>query len=640
MSYVRVCRTVNDKGKLVDKAEFYADPYSFMKTSDKEDWYVSLFDYEDKHFDKFQETKTVTGMEDVVTDRLLFDFDSADIDKAHADAHKCVTRLTDKAGIEKDAVSVYFSGNKGFHVEVFTNERYSPEQIKGIVENVGVGLDTLDTQIYNASRIVRFPGTKHQVSGLYKTKLTQDEFLTDVENIKVTAATSRKFKHLPLAVSLPERLQPSEVEETINDISADVQEIDFTRKPRGWNDAKFALLNGLIPRGLGHNAFLCLAAMCKSMGYPDNLTIHTLQGVNELREKRGFGKHDESDIRHSIGQVYSPRWNGGTYSVLEQGWLRDYAIKNGFMIEEIGDIVTIDEAFDVFKLYAQDFEKNIILTGIDSLDKRAKFLVGTSNAILGAPSSGKTSILVNILNYTNQMNLSSVFFSYDMYHSLVVTRLIQRHFRYSQENIFKHVREDTQMGKQFKDVLKREYAKVNFCFKSGQTTQDIERTIVDTQQRIGDKVKLVAIDYNELIATHLADDTSSSAKIAQELRRIANDHSVCVITLLQPSKVYADPSQDVTKYSAAKGSSSIAQAVTLMYGINRPGWNPRKPEEDRFMAINCLKNRMGSLFSHDFGFDGMEGTIKELSNDEQQFLDEIRERKKEEQEKSDAPWRG
>ncbi|NJO64176.1 MAG: hypothetical protein HC836_40195 [Richelia sp. RM2_1_2] len=58
-------------------------------------------------------------------------------------------------------------------------------------------------------------------------------------------------------------------------------------------------------------------------------------------------------------------------------------------------------------------------------------------------------------------------------------------------------------------------------------------------------------------------------------------------------KVYSSPSDEIRTYQGAKGSGAIAQAMTLMISLSRPGFNPRYPEDDKYFTINALKIEMG-----------------------------------------------
>ena len=56
------------------------------------------------------------------------------------------------------------------------------------------------------------------------------------------------------------------------------------------------------------------------------------------------------------------------------------------------------------------------------------------------------------------------------------------------------------------------------------------------------------------------------------------------------------------------------------------------------MTISCLKNRSGSQFSLDFGWEGITGAIASLSEDARQELKEIRERRENTNDDNDE-WR-
>jgi replicative DNA helicase len=226
-----------------------------------------------------------------------------------------------------------------------------------------------------------------------------------------------------------------------------------------------------------------------------------------------------------------------------------------------------------------------------------------------------------------------------MYHSLVIQKLIQKHFKDQPEHIFERFKNgDAEYEKKVRDKLKEEYKNIEFCFDTGQTPDDIERTIKHTREKNNKDVRLVVIDYNELVLTNFSDPTQSSAFAIQKMREIASKYNCCVIVLLQPNKLAGSPSDELKSYRSAKGSSAIEQAMSVMLGISRPGYNPRKPEEDKFLVINGLKNRMGSLFNVELSWDGLTGNVRELTDEERRLLKEIEERKNAEKEGKSDDW--
>lgn len=267
------------------------------------------------------------------------------------------------------------------------------------------------------------------------------------------------------------------------------------------------------------------------------------------------------------------------------------------------------------------------------IDGNRRFLLGDFTV------THNTSISLSVLNNMSREGQQSIFFSYDMYHALVFQKLIQKHLKVTSDEIFERFKNnDVEFQQQVVDLLKEEYKNVEFCFKTGQTPQDIANTINNVEEKTGKKVRLIVVDYNELVISDISDATASSAYVAQKLREIATTHNVCVIVLMQPNKMAGNPSDEIDSYRNAKGSSAIAQSVSVMLGVSRPGYNPKRPYEDQFMTINCLKNRMGSLFSLDLGWAGATGDVYCLSDEQREFLKQIRESRKAEQE-SDNDWK-
>jgi len=636
--FVRLTRALNDKGKLINEDTVYDN----IDSAEKE-WYQSVYYYSDALQAEFKKTGSVAGMTDVVTNKLVYDFDSKDdLTVAQRDAQTLVGRLLEK-GVDKAAIQTYFSGSKGFTVQVLTNSNMTPKQLKLICFEANKDLTSLDPTLYNANRILRVPGTKHPSSGLYKVPLTLQQLNTfTVDQIKARANSLDNVTEdfnwtvADLPTSMFDVVKP---QITVNKIES--TEVMWASKPKWLSNCRFAMQNGLFKEGSRSTAFLCLAATYKNQGFEIEHTYRLLKGVAKKQaEYTGGDRFSDNDLYNNVCiQVYSSQWKNGQFSCREPGsFLHDYC-------ESLGEhkcnraeknlTVSTDRVFDLFTDYAKNYEKNVLFTGIQSLDKQVKFMVGTSNGIVAAPGVGKTSLSLQILEHNSANDIQSVFFSYDMFHSAVAMRVLQRHSGLSQEKIYDIFKSNHADKPKLQAKIADIYKNVHFCFKSGQTLDEIEETILDTQDRTGKKVKLAIVDYNELVSTSISDPTAASAAVAQRLRQIANEREVCIITLLQPSKMYSAPSEPVTSANSAKGSGAINQSVTVMLGCSRPGFSPITPENDKYFNITCLKNRNGPLFSVDLGWNGLRGQLTELEDSQRSDLASLRERIKLDKETSD-----
>lgn len=631
--YVRLTDGLKDKGELIPADEFDKDA-----TSDR-DMYASVYYYNEDHYKEFLKTGSVKGIENVKTDKLVFDFDNEENpDVARRDAVELVKRLKSE-GIKEDHIDAYFSGNKGISIVLQLDKELNPTQAAHLaLKKFGKDLSTLDPSMYNASRIFRLPNTKHQESGLYKIQLSLNQLeKLSMDLIKKSATSIKKLKDKSI-VNLPT--------DWINNIEQP-KEVKLLSKPNTntrppyWKDYKWAMVQGQFLIGERHNAMMVIAATCRGLGYDRDLTKAICLNADEKHQ--ALTKHEAIDLEalenEVLDSVFSDDWNGGQYSYKNNPWLQKYCTREGFDVNQSTDELTveIDSVYDLFKTYATNIDKLTIKTGIKSLDQNLMMTIGTTVGIVAAPGSGKTSLSLQILNAMSKRGEQCIFFSYDMYHALVFQKLIQKHFNVEPEVIFEKFKSG---DKEFEDkvvkVIKEEYKNVEFCFRSGQSPNDIIQTIKYVKEKTNKEIRLVVVDYSELVMSDYSDSTQASAFVAQRLREIANTYNLCVIVLLQPNKMSGGPAEEIKSYTNAKGSGTIAQALTVMLGLYRPGYDPANHEEDQFMTINCLKNRMGKLFKLDYKWDGLRGTIHELTSEQKAFLQEVLDRKQLESESKES----
>jgi len=220
-----------------------------------------------------------------------------------------------------------------------------------------------------------------------------------------------------------------------------------------------------------------------------------------------------------------------------------------------------------------------------------------------------------------------MFFSLDMGAPLVYQRLIQRHTGLSGKKIFEMYRNGDSRLKEFEKRVGDEYKNVKFCFRSGITVDDVRSMILQQQEQDGERAKLIVIDYLECLHGPFSEATANTALIAQQLKDLANELEVCILLLLQPQKRAGDPADELLSMRNIKGSSVIEQACSVIFTMWRPGFSPKNPEEDKYLTIAVVKNRMGQLGSFDFSWNGLTGDITELVEEERVELNEIRKRR-------------
>jgi KaiC/GvpD/RAD55 family RecA-like ATPase len=619
--YVRLTKTLNNKGILVK-------PDEVLKhiTDRKIDHYTSTYFYNQSHFDTFQTTGSIKGIKDVTTNKVWWDFDSKDdLKLARKDALTLIERLKG-SNVDPNSLEIFFSGNKGFNVVLNLNKDIVRKQVEAVALKFAKDLKTFDTTLYDESQLLRVVATKHQNSEYYKTQLSLMELQTiKFADLFFVAKSPSQISKPTIKVDLSDDL--FEVEEVKQEFKTNAEaEFDLNNKPRGWKASKWALMQGFIKSGERDNSMMILAATCKATGY-DNITTYYMckSALKKSWERYGQGDFTKEDLWAKIEQVYSPTWKGGQYSEKEDTFLQQKSNELGIKELTTNSTVGIRGGLKVLKGYAQNIDSLTLKTGIEELDKRQRITVGMSWGIIAGPGSGKTSLALQMLHSMSLNGELCIYFSYDMYLPHVIQKIIQKHWAEDIEVVFeKYKNNDFEYVKKVEELITKEYPNVEFCAESGQTIEDIRDTIREVEQARGKKCRFVVIDYNELVITDVSDPTQSSNKTAQNIRALASNEQICILSLFQPSKNTGDPSSEITSYRAAKGGSGIEQSVSLMFGVSRPGFNPRKTEGDKYVSMNCVKNRMGSVFSIDLHWEGYKGIVRSLTPTEKSDLSALR----------------
>ena len=146
------------------------------------------------------------------------------------------------------------------------NRELTPELAYSLAVNkFAKGLKTLDLSLYDASQIIRVAGTKNPKSNLYKIPLTAQQLETmSVDEIRTLAAdvdnitTEFTWEQETPGPEFYEVNEPKKA--TKLQVAIANQDVDYTKKPKGWRNCKWSLANGKFEQGQRHQALLVLAA--------------------------------------------------------------------------------------------------------------------------------------------------------------------------------------------------------------------------------------------------------------------------------------------------------------------------------------------------------------------------------------------
>lgn len=647
-SYLRLARGLqNQTSELLP---LNTNTYEIIAKNPGQDYYTSLFTYNEDHAKHFKTSRSVAGLSDVKTKKLVFDFDHAtDLEAARKDAVVLSGRLVN-SGVPEDKVRTFFSGGKGFGVECITDTSMDRQEFVNVVFGLAGDLKTFDTRINDHARVIRHPLTRHPKSKLYKIPLTVDELKSlSMNEIIASAGSIEGFDASELVDSkyltpMTEKLQKLKaiqykkvgVTEVLkSDLKFDVNDINLNQCPRWLDKARYALSEGFFygsettGKGERNTAFMILAATFKAQGFSREHTLGLLMATADKQAQRtGEDAYSEDQLnREILNSVYSPSWNGGIFGKDEELLV---VTRNRFGIDDItqeSNLVTISNVAHRFKNFAANFHENRIFTGIKALDDKLVLTTGMAIGILGAPSSGKTTILNSIMEHQSEKNIPSIYQSLDMSDNLLYLRLMQKYSGLPIEKIieaFNEKKMSPEIQEAYAQVLKN-YSNVHFNFKSGMTVPQIDKDVAAYKQETGKSPKVIAIDYLEKIRTDFSDPTASSGMVAAQLSDLAKKYDAAVLVLLQPQKSAGAPDQELLSMRKVKGASQIEQDLRVILTVWRPGFSPQNPENDKYLSMAVVKNNLGGLCQLDFRWDGATGSIGEMDRDGKLDLKRLRE---------------
>lgn len=662
MKYTRITENGFSKARLIESTD---DMFAVSAKNRDVPWFYSTFHYTEDHKETFDSTNSVAGIRDVTTNLLYWDFDSRDIEVARQSALSLVDRLKNE-GFQENQIQIVFSGNKGFHVKIPTNSEMNPKQVEKIAHYYAGDLVGFDESMYDSNQVFRIPLTKHEKSKLYCVPITYNELMSySLDQFKsnaqdITGFDLKSYREYYSAADIPENVV-SLIEGITSDedkkgaadatLDFDYENFDISSRPKYIDEARWLLMNGFFRGsqttdvGERNYAFLCLASTYRNIGYNKDVVLGMLKGVAETQAKRtGEDPFTDYELESNIiEQVYSETWKGGQFSIRDpDSWLYKYAKRMGVSLDqnESEPPMRIDEVGPSFEHFVKNINKNTIKTGIDVLDRDMPITIGSSVGILGAASSGKTALALEILKNTSQAGVITVFASLDMHRNRLFEKLLYKETGMKRDEIYHKFQSGE--GHELVSRVKKNYGNVWFYDKSAANVESIKNYVKKVEATTGEKVKLVMVDYFERVNSEYSDDTAASKKIANELQDMMVELDIALITLVQPNKfsLGGGPDKPLLSYTSIKGSSFLYQAFRSIVSLWRPFFRADLKEHDNYMQMAILKNDLGELGTYDFSWSGRQGEIKPLEDIQRQELAELLKMKErmEKGEKDADPW--
>lgn len=639
--YVRLTKTVRDKGRLVTPEELaeLVEDYDI-------DWYYSPFMYGEDALDYFEENdKSIKGYTgEAFTNVLYWDLDcKADFGKVQENAIKLIDYLVE-CGFG-DGIELYFSGNKGVHVLLNTENKCLPQQVKKICYNVAVEADldqeVFDTSVYNVNRIFRIPFTKHQDSGLYKVPLTYEQLCDLSEEEVRSLAETNDYDPIEFA-----EVDAAELIEEFGQIIApsvtddnNVIDLDRIREKYGSEfnpldcppDKRrciYVLENGYFGHGERENASIRLAAYYMSQGENREQVENRLYDALKRREAHytDLNQWEDADVQRILNEVFSENWNGGAYSCRTDEFLRSKCdVGSGCCADDKShkeklNVVTVGGLIDRYLDYANQALMEYPEMGIKWLDEMIRIRPRNFSIVNGANGSGKTSLVIQFMENLNRQQMWHLFFSLDMADTSLFEKLGAKYTEYSQEEIESafniHTRDEKIMAEVL-SAIREKLPYTLFDFTSSVDSRYIEHTISTLKRREIDPVNIqvAIIDYAGRITGDKDSEYANATDVALRANDICKRTNTHLMFISQVPRDEGDHTLPLRSSRVSKNSGAWEENATIVVNCWRP-FGDGIARLDKYMHIYIAKNRSGTLGERVFSWEGKTGTVSDISKSE------------------------
>lgn len=208
-------------------------------------------------------------------------------------------------------------------------------------------------------------------------------------------------------------------------------------------------------------------------------------------------------------------------------------------------------------------------------------LPGELVTILAETGVGKTAILQNIA--LSARGIPLLFFEMELPPELVFERFISIYTQYTQADVEKAYRAGDNMKS---DLQKNGHLKhIHICTEARLTTEKLEALINKSELKIGERPKIVLLDYIGLVQGTGKSRYEKMSTIAEDLRIAAKATQTLIICASQVARRDSDD-PEITLFDA-KDSGSIENSSSLVLGA----WRDAKKSET--LHVRVLKNTKG-----------------------------------------------
>lgn len=386
----------------------------------------------------------------------------------------------------QDNIQIYFSGGKGFHINYLCPELSEIDVgsyehvVKNACTTIAIGLKSLDDTIYDKTRIIRTPNSKHDKTGLYKIpityKISKENSMEDIYGL------ARKQHKISDYIK-----QPKHDDDLLSLIQANVNKKDDIPTSK---ITKSELVEGIIngfETGSRNSGLFSFASSLHSRGITPDVVLALCSLVNN-NSKAPLLSSEVGTIVNSA--VRYPTFNTRELVKEQPGY------KNS-------EFVTFSQAGELWK-------EQITKSGDFSLGDRFPHinevmnvtLLGDLIGIVANSGVGKSTLVMDLVNcLSNVRNTFSAFFSLEMashacfFRAATITYQSDENGEVSSKKVAYDLLHDQELMKK----VGEEWNRILILDKGSISLERIEEYSLIAKEITGNRLGSIIIDYGQYI---------------------------------------------------------------------------------------------------------------------------------------------
>jgi hypothetical protein len=218
---------------------------------------------------------------------------------------------------------------------------------------------------------------------------------------------------------------------------------------------------------------------------------------------------------------------------------------------------------------------------IPSLGKIRRLVPGELVLLLGATGIGKTAALSNLVVVSYP--LPTLFFELELPAELMFERLLALKTKMGCADIEKAYQTGDTLGE---DAIDKKLSHLHICTQSRLSVADIERLIVQSELKIGERPKVVLVDYIGLVHGAGKSRYERVSQVAEDLKVVAKMTQTIIVMASQVNRDSTSENPEIT-LNAGKDSGSLENSAGLVVGM----WRDR--EDNELIHMRVLKSTKG-----------------------------------------------